>query len=314
MKRNIKFIVSGSSTARLRSSALKKLTGRITFFQICPLSFSEFIFFKENKEIPEWQVNTGLKGLKEIVAQKLPYQNILRRNFLEYLCFGGYPRIVLEKEQSVKEKLLRDYVDLIIKRDIASIFSIEHLPELENVLYLLGKNTANKISFFRISKETGLKIETVKKYYYYLEQAYLIFNIGFFKTSLKKTRRPYKFYLTDLGIRNLLSGDFGIKPSETLLGNLAESAIANFLSRQGLSAGYWEDKQGNQVDFTAKSFKDLLPIEVKYQNKIDFTSLKGLMKFIEEHKPPEALIITKDFYQEKKINKTNFLAVPVYYI
>lgn len=314
LKRNIKFIVSGSSTAKLKSNALKKLVGRIIFFQIYPLSFSEFIFFKENKEMPEWQLNKGFKELKNTISQKIPYKNILRRNFLEYLDSGGYPRVVLEKEQSVKEKLLRDYLDLIIKRDISSVFSIEHLSELENILSFLGKNTANKISFFRISKETGMKIETVKKYYYYLEQAYLIFNINFFKASLKKTRRPYKFYLTDLGLRNLLSGDFGIKPSETLLGNLVESAIANFLSRQELSVGYWEDKQGDQVDFIVKSSKNLLPIEVKYQSKIDFTSLKGLIKFVEEYKPLEALVITKNLYQEKKIGKTRLLAVPAYYL
>jgi len=314
LKKNIKIIISGSSAARLKKNSLKKLVGRIIFFEINPLSFSEFVLFKEGIEIKN---KLNFSKIKEFIREKSKHQNILKRNFNEYLKFGGYPRVVLEDSILNKEKILRDYLDLILKRDISSVFQIEHLSDFEGMLKFLAKNISGKISFFRISKETGLKIETVKKYYFYLEQAFLTFHAERYKTTLKKTKRPYKFYFSDTGARNFLIGEFGFDPSETEMGFLVENFIAKRFMKNG-SLFYSEDKNKNEIDFVIQEKNKLIPVEVKFKNEIKESDLSGLASFIStantKNRVKQAIVVTKDLYQEKMINKKEILFIPAYFL
>ncbi len=313
LKKNIKIIISGSSAARLKRDSLKKLVGRITFFEIYPLSFSEFILFKENINIKD---KLNFSEIKNFVSGKIEHQNILKRNFNDYLKFGGYPRIARESDVLNKERILRDYLDLILKRDISSVFQIEHLADFEGMLKFLARNIGGKISFFRISKETGLKIETVKKYYFYLQQAFLTFHSEYYKTTLKKTKHPYKFYFSDLGARNFLAGEFGLEPSETDLGFLVENFIAQRFQKTG-GLFYFEDKNKNEADFIVQDANNLIPIEVKFKTEVKENELSGLMSFISSaiagNKVSQAIVVTKDLYQEKTINKKEVLFIPAYF-
>ena len=313
LKKNIKIVISGSSAARMKKDSLKKLVGRIIFFEIHPLSFSEFVLFKEKINIED---KLDFSKIKEFVGNKIDHQNILKRNFNEYLEFGGYPRIVLEESVLNKEKILRDYLDLILKRDISSVFCIEHMADFEGMLKFLAQNISGRISFFRISKETGLKIETVKKYYFYLQQSFLAFHAEYYKTTLKKTRHPYKFYFSDSGIRNFLIGEFGLEPSKTKLGFLAENFIAQRFQKAG-TLFYSEDKNKNEIDFIVQEKNKLIPVEVKFKNEIKESDLSGLASFISaantKNKIKQAIVVTKDLYQEKTINKKEVLFIPAYF-
>ncbi len=313
LKKNIKIVISGSSAARLKRDSLKKLVGRITFFEIYPLSFSEFILFKENISIKD---KLNFSEIKDFVSGKIDYQNILKRNFNDYLKFGGYPRIARENNVLNKERILRDYLDLILKRDISSVFQIEHLADFEGMLKFLARNISGKISFFRISRETGLKVETVKKYYFYLQQAFLTFHSEHYKATLKKTKRPYKFYFSDLGVRNFLAGEFGLEPSETESGFLVENFIAQRFQKAG-NLSYFEDENKNEVDFIIQDANKIIPIEVKFKSEIRENELPGLMSFISSasarNKISQAIVITKDLYQEKTINEKEVLFIPAYF-
>jgi len=60
--------------------------------------------------------------------------------------------------------------------------------------------------------------------------------------------------------------------------------------------------------------ENLIPIEVKYTN---FTSPKlgrSFINFAKKYKPPRGLILTKGFWEEAKINKTDVLFAPVWFI
>ena len=161
-----------------------------------------------------------------------------------------------------------------------------------------------------------MKIETVKKYHFYLEQAFLSFHSEHLKTTLKKAKRPRKFYFSDLGVRNFLIGELGIEPSETEMGFLAENFIAQRFFKKG-ELFYSDDSKGNEVDFTVQEKNELIPIEVKFKNKIAESELSGLISFISAEntrkKVRQAIVVTKDLYQEKTINKKEVLFIPAYF-
>ena len=83
----IKFIISGSNSSLLAKDLATLLTGRNLTFEIFPLDYSEF------KEFSKGKID-------------------------EFLTYGGFPEVVLEKNKENKLKLLRGYISDIINKDI----------------------------------------------------------------------------------------------------------------------------------------------------------------------------------------------------
>lgn len=81
LKENAAFIVTGSNSTVFSSKLSTVLTGRVIEMPVTPLSFAEFLTFKKEK------------------ADKLKLLD-------EYLYFGGFPLVVLEKDESKKGKFL----------------------------------------------------------------------------------------------------------------------------------------------------------------------------------------------------------------
>ena len=91
----LQLIVSGSSSFDLQSKFSDSLVGRTVNFEIFPLSFAEFLRFKN-------------------AAPLTP----LATSYQEYLSYGGYPKIVLTDELIIKEKYLQQIIDTYVKKDI----------------------------------------------------------------------------------------------------------------------------------------------------------------------------------------------------
>ena len=92
MDLNYKFIVSGSGSIELKEKIHESLAGRKRIFELTTVSFREFADF-----------STGYRyegRLDDFFGLEKERTDIL---FLDYLNFGGYPRVVTEK--TIFEKL-----------------------------------------------------------------------------------------------------------------------------------------------------------------------------------------------------------------
>ena len=96
-KDKIKLFVSGSSAFYIDSKFTDSLAGRKKIFILNNLSFSEFLKFKnENKLKTEFdKIDFKKKDLSIYNVIDNKKIDILKN---EYMRFGGYPRIVLEKD------------------------------------------------------------------------------------------------------------------------------------------------------------------------------------------------------------------------
>ena len=84
-----KLIISGSSATELSVQSIKHLVGRIFVFSLFPLSFKEFLRFKDEKLLKLLQKSRGLS--KEVIDRAfLLYE--------EFCIYGGYPRVVLSSD------------------------------------------------------------------------------------------------------------------------------------------------------------------------------------------------------------------------
>ena len=242
---NIKFVVTGSSAQLLDRDLGTLLTGRNITFEIRPLSYKEFIKFNKKADIEE------------------------------YLTYGGFPEVVLEKSEEKKRTILNQYIMDIIHRDIVDRHKIRNTRELIIVTKAIVSMAGGKVSVNKLAKSLGITNKTVSTYISYMVDAYLLLEVSHFSYSIKKrhdvTRLP-KYYVIDNGLIHISNIQFsknkGQKFENTVLLKLLE--VRDFLN----PIMYWSKGQ-SEVDFIVKD----LAINVTATDRIPAREVKGLEDF-----------------------------------
>ncbi len=226
----IKIFVSGS-TSKLTSSAMSTLlTGRHITRIVLPLSFREFLRFR-NYEVPEVPVESDIVKIKKLLN--------------EYIEYGGFPEVVLMKR---KEEYIETLFQDIVLRDVAP--RVNNPLVLEDLAYFLTSIAGKLLSFsklVRLLKARGIKISvpTLEKYFYFLKDAFLFFDTRIYSYRIRdQLQYPRKIYCVDTGFVNY----FGFKFSEDR-GRMLENLVALELLRRGKKIFYWKDQRGREVDF-----------------------------------------------------------------
>ncbi len=279
LKTNDKFVISGSCSYLLKKEYSALLTGRNLSYKVSTLDFREFLAFKGLK-VDDKKISKG------IITEKTKIQ--ISKYFDEYLNFGGFPE-VLFKEENFKTKLLSQYFDDILYKDIVDRHNLNSEKAKDLALFFMN-NFTGLISLRNIRNALGMSYDTTKDYLSYFKEAFLFSTIDHFSYSFKEQKTlPSKIYTIDNGLRNSVS--FKFSKDE---GKLAENLVFVELKRRGFYPYYWKGKK--EVDFIVKN-KDqsLNAMNVCYGDEIDEREIEGLNKFKEEFsKTKKLMIITKD--------------------
>jgi uncharacterized protein len=286
---NLKFILTGSTSTLLQTSASTKLSGRYFSTNVHPLSFKEYLKFKNVQKL------TTLEK---------------KQNFLKYLEFGAFPRVVLEKESSLKRDILKNYFQTIFLKDIIYPHKVRNNKDVFDLLYFIISNVGKPFSYTKTGKILEISTDTVKEYLTYAEQAYLLFSVNKYDFSVKKQlANPRKIYCLDTGIINSLSFRF----SENK-GRLFENLVALSLHHQRKDIFYHKDN--SECDFLVKSgMKIVEAVQVTLSLKdqdVRKREIKGLMEAMNTHKLKEGLIITEAEKETIKIDNKTIFVKPVY--
>lgn len=271
LNKQIKFILTGSTSALLKDVASTRLSGRYFMATIFPLSFTEFLEFK-NIQKP------ALLQKKQLV--------------LEYLQFGAFPRVILEKDELLKQDLLKNYFQSIYLKDIIYPHKLRNNKDVFDLLYFVLSNTGNLMSYNGIAKILNIATDTVKEYLFYGEQSYLISLVAKYDPSVKKQlANPQKTYCLDTGIINSISFKF----SENK-GRMIENLVFTTLSKQQKEIFYHKDK--SECDFIIRENKKIvqaIQVTVSLQNNlVKKRELKGLLEAMQRYNLNEGLIITEN--------------------
>ncbi|MEW5760212.1 MAG: ATP-binding protein [Candidatus Thermoplasmatota archaeon] len=292
--------VSGSSSKLLSEELATVLTGRQIYFEVFPLNFKEFLLFEKLE-------------IKDKKAVLLNSQKI-KTFFREYIEFGGFPEIALNKDSEFRVRTLRSYYEDIINRDIVQRFKVKKIDKLRALARFYLTNISSLISFTKISRFVQLPTETVRRFSSYLETSNLIFFIKRFSFSVKEQENsPRKVYSIDVGLPNAI----GFRFSENL-GKLTENIVAIELKRKqiekNLEIYYW--KENYEVDFVVKDglkVKELLQVcwdISSYETKE--REVKSLLKAMKKFKLKEGLVITEDFEGNEKFNGRIIKFIPLW--
>ena len=290
-----KIIITGSTAELLQGELATVLTGRHLDIFVYPLSFKEFLNFK----------NLEIKDMLDFIDKKIEINRYLR----EYIEYGGFPEVVLSNN---KIEILNVYFEDILNKDIIQRYNIRKISKLRNLAKFYLTNISSQITFNSLERSIGITMDTIEKFSGYLESALLIFFIKRFSFSIKtQDKSPRKVYGIDTGLCNAI----GFRFTENK-GRLIENLVALDLLRRTtedplLEIYYWKDNQGREVDFVIKSgLKVIELIQVCWDITNPMTKkreIRSLLKAMKVFELEQGMIITEDLEGEEKIQEKKII-------
>lgn len=294
--RNIKFIASGSAAAALKMKSNESGAGRFTDFMLPPLTFFEYINFLNLNSI----IVENSSGIS-------PYASInideLNRHFIDYINFGGYPEVVFsEKIRSNPGQYIKnDIIDKVLLRDLPSLYGITDIQELNKLFVHIAFRSGNEFSYEALTKEAGIRKDTLKKYLEYLEAAFLIKVVNRIDQSAKRMQRvtSFKIYLTNPSLRCALFSP--VNGDDDFIGSMVETAIFSQWVQGGKSdlyyANWTKGRDKGEVDIVWVDDATQKPYslaEIKWSDRFADSphELKSLHRFLENNRGEMRVIVT----------------------
>ena len=273
----LKIVATGSSAFYIDKQFNDSLAGRKRIFQMGTLDFEEFLLFKNQKKLIK-ELDVLRKKNKSI------HENELWALMDEFINYGGYPAVVLEKNPETKLELLKDIRDSYIKRDVLES-GISDQGKFYRMLLLLASQSGNLLNVNELSNTLRITNATVENYLYILQKCFHITLVKPFYNNLRKelTKMP-KVYINDLGLRNVLINYFSPMEQRADKGQVLENFAFRLLTEKydENQLKYWRTADGNEVDFVIEtSFMKGFAVEIKFNAREVKTS--KYKKFIENY-------------------------------
>jgi len=249
--KNLKLIISGSSSFEIKAKFKDSLVGRTLEFEVFNLSFEEFALFK-GKPLP-----TGAGALTKGKVEEL------KALYKEYALCGGYPKVTLAASRELKEKYIQQIIDTYIRKDIRDLAKIKDVGKFNKLLEVLASQSGNLLNVTELANTCQLSMPTVEKYLFILENTYVIRLLRPFSGNLRSElfKMP-KIFFYDTGLMQLLWMKSLLKE---VMGNVFETSVfTELVKKYGKdSVFYWRNKDKKEIDFILKRRGSLLPLEVK---------------------------------------------------
>ena len=325
-KPKLKFIVSGSSSLEIKKKFTDQLTGRIYTFAVSPLSFKEFMQFKERgellKKLPVIDFKRELPSANKFNADEIfssEDKKTVESLLNEYLIFGGYPAISLRENPTVKKRGLEEIYSLYIRRDIKDLGEIEDTIGYNKVVSLLGYQIGNLVHDQELSLSSGLSRPTIRKYLFLLENTFVLTLLPPFFTNKRTelTKMP-KVYFEDVGLRNAVINNFNSLSTRPDSGQLLENFVYSQLTKKDPlkhKVHFWRTQTKNEVDFIWQEDEtNYFPIEVKWQDTAKSSLPSGLRSFINKYSPRQAFIIHSGGFNITNYKNTVIYTLPAWSI
>jgi predicted AAA+ superfamily ATPase len=225
---------------------------------------------------------------------------------------------LLEYDRTVRIRTLKEYIDLMVYRDLVERYGIEKISALKFMIKSLVRDFAMELSVrklgnYLLSAKVSLSHVKVYEYFSYLEDINFIFLIRKYGKGVREGSIP-KIYLVDHGFVIL----HGIEDR----GRRIENIVATELLRKKhyfdpiLEIYYWKETSGIEVDFVlaqGHGVKQLIPVcydieEIKTKER----ELKALVKASKELECKNLLVITWDYEAKEDFKGSNIEFVPLW--
>lgn len=314
-----KFIASGSAAAALKMKSQESGAGRFSDFYLPPLTFKEYLHLKN---LDGLMIPTKLQWMgEELESFDTIDIRSLNEHFIEYINFGGYPEVVFsEKIQENPGQYIRnDIVDKVLLRDLPSLYGITDVQELNSLFTVIAFHSGSEFSYENLSKISGVKKDTLRKYIEYLQAAFLIKIVHKTDINAKRFKRAtaFKIYLTNPSLRCALFQP--LQPIDEKMGDMVETTIfAQWILRENANISYanWKDGRNNgEVDIVGLNSTNQKPqwaVEIKWSDRYydHIGELKSLLCFMEKNDIKQTIVTSIEKNEKKQLKNLAIQFIP----
>jgi len=292
IKDKYQIFITGSNSKLLSKEISTVLTGRSINLSLYPFSFREFLKSKR-VEIDKFKIDLNLQAK-------------LRKEFLEFLNFGGIPKAVVENDK----RILKELYENIIYRDIIKRFASSLEKPIKEISVYLLSNISKELSIRSLSKTIKIKnLSTLKSILDAFEKAFLFFFINKFDFSIKKQiQNPRKVYCVDNGF--IVNAGFRFFDDR---GKMLENLVFIELKRRNKEIYYFYEKK--ECDFVIREgvkIKEAIQVCYELNDDNKKREIDGLLGALEKFKLRQGLILTYSQEDEIKIGGNIIIIKPVW--
>ena len=293
VKKNVDLYITGSNAFLLSSELATLLTGRYISIHLLPFSFKEY-------------------------TEMYPDETNYDRLFEKYLNSSSFPEVVrLSKvNEELANNYLKDLYNTIVNKDIAKRYSIRNEIDFERTIKFVFDSIGSPLSARNIAntlKNESINVfhGTIINYLQYLTKSYMIYPVNRYDIKGKKILITNdKYYVVDLGLRNLLLSD----SPKSDIGHRLENVVYLELLRLNKGKIFVGKNEDSEVDFILQMPNGKrVYYQVAYQvNDRPETLKRELAPFFKIKDNYPKILLTMDLVPEefegiKKINIVNWL-------
>lgn len=239
---NLDIYVTGSNSRMLSKDIATNFRDRGSEIRMFPLSFAEYY---------------SVSGLEKADA------------WAEYVIYGGMPLAVLEPDETERARYLTSLFERVYVADVVERYGA-HDTYIENLIDVVSSSVGSLTNPSKLANtlnsvnHAGTTDKTVKKYLDALEDAFIFEKARRYDIKGKAyLDSPFKYYATDVGLRNARLGFRQIEET-----HLMENILFNELILRGYS-----------VDVGAVRFAETKDGQkIEKQHEIDFVVNMGMKK------------------------------------
>jgi predicted AAA+ superfamily ATPase len=275
-----RLILTGSADVMTLPQVADSLAGRIEIHNLWPLSQAEILGkrskFLNNLIAPEGRFQSRKSNWKDII---------------EAIRAGGYPEALQRETEGRKAKWFESYISAVLQKDIRNLANIEGLPQIPNILQLIGTRVGSTVNLSDIARLSGVKNTTLQRYMALLEHVFLILKIPAWTPNIEGpfVKSP-KIFLNDTGLLCHLRGEsvLSLMENRTTAGAFLENFIVMEIIKQLSWSGlflkpyHFSIHSGPEVDLVLEDRKkQLYAIEIKSTASVNQNDFNGLRRLAE---------------------------------
>ncbi|WP_284284030.1 ATP-binding protein [Mesorhizobium amorphae] len=204
---------------------------------------------------------------------------------------GGYPEIRVLDERA-RQRRYRDYVDIIVDRDVADLLKIRKNDSMRRLIDQLAARTASEVNLQDLPGKIGIQRPTLETYIDVLIRLSLVARLPAWISGEvgRDIRRP-KAHMTDTGIVAALRGmgprtflaDANTtgprcRPRDSRLHRTAQECATPGKPVAALS---WRDCRGREIDILAEAGRTLVAFEMKAAATVEAEDFQHIRCFRE---------------------------------
>lgn len=258
----IKFVLTGSSSRKLKKAGVDLLAGRALIKNLYPFTAFEMG--------PSFNMKRALEtGLVPLVVS------------------ANYPQETLDA-----------YIGIYLKEEVKQEGLVRNLESFSRFLEVMCFSHGEIMNLSNVARESSIKRSTVDGYLSILEDLLLGYRIPTFKIkNRKQTVESEKFFYFDVGVFNSLCPQGILENPNQFKGQRLEGLVAQclraWISYRGKKEQlfFWRTHADTEVDFVVYGPSLFLAIEVKSTREVRPEHLRGLRSFAEDYPTAQRIFL-----------------------